>query len=200
MRANPNKASAGTGGVAGADHLAGLMFQNITGTRVQFIPYRGSAPAVQDMLAGQIDMMFTFPAVTLPYIQAGRIKAYAAMAKGRLKAAPSIPTVDEAGAPGAYFLGFPCGRRRARVRTSSHGSTPPSPLPWRVRPSRRVLPTWVLTLRRLTSNRRTGSRLCKRPRSTDGGRSSRRRASRRNRASRCRHITEGTAARRRPTG
>jgi tripartite-type tricarboxylate transporter receptor subunit TctC len=65
LRANPNKASAGTGGVAGADHLAGLMFQNITGTRVQFIPYRGSAPAVQDMLAGQIDMMFTFPAAGL---------------------------------------------------------------------------------------------------------------------------------------
>jgi tripartite-type tricarboxylate transporter receptor subunit TctC len=103
LRANPNKASAGIGGVAGTDHLAGLMFQNITGTRVQFIPNRGSAPAVQDMLAGQIDMMFTFPAVTLPYIQAGRIKAYAAMAKGRLAAAPGIPTVDEAGVPGAYF-------------------------------------------------------------------------------------------------
>jgi tripartite-type tricarboxylate transporter receptor subunit TctC len=103
LRANPNKAFAGTGGVAGADHLAGLMFQNVTGTQVQFVPYRGSAPAVQDMLAGQIDMMFTFGAVTLPYIQAGRIKAYAAMAKSRLEAAPGIPTVDEAGVPGAYF-------------------------------------------------------------------------------------------------
>jgi tripartite-type tricarboxylate transporter receptor subunit TctC len=103
LRANPNKASAGTGGVGGAEHLAGLMFQKTTGTRVQFVPYRGSAPAVQDMLAGQIDMMFTFGAVTLPYIQAGRIKAYAAMTKRRLEAAPGIPTVDEAGVPGAYF-------------------------------------------------------------------------------------------------
>jgi tripartite-type tricarboxylate transporter receptor subunit TctC len=165
LRANPNKASAGTGGVAGADHLAGLMFQNVTGTRVQFIRYRGSAPAVQDILAGQIDMMFTFPAVTLPYIQAGRIKAYAAMAKGRLERPACLART--------FRLGFPCGRRRARLRTSSHGSTPPSPLPWRARPLRRVLPTWVLRLRRLISNRRTGSPPCRRPRSRNGGRSSR---------------------------
>ena len=103
LRANPGTASAGTGGVGGAEHLAGLVFQNTSGTLVQFVPYRGSAPAVQDMLAGQIDMMFTFGAVTLPYIQAGRIKAYAAMTKRRLEAAPGIPTVDEAGVPGAYF-------------------------------------------------------------------------------------------------
>jgi tripartite-type tricarboxylate transporter receptor subunit TctC len=103
LRANPGTASAGTGGVGGAKHLAGLVFQNTTGTRVQFVPYRGSAPAVQDMLAGQIDMMFTFAAVTLPHIQAGRLKTYAFKAKSRLEAAPGIPTVDEAGVPGAYF-------------------------------------------------------------------------------------------------
>jgi tripartite-type tricarboxylate transporter receptor subunit TctC len=103
LRANPDKASVGTGGMGGAEHLAGLMFQNITGTRVQFVPYRGSAPAIQDVLAGQIDMIFGFPSVTLPHIQSGRLKAYALMAKSRLEAAPGIPTVDEAGAPGAYF-------------------------------------------------------------------------------------------------
>jgi tripartite-type tricarboxylate transporter receptor subunit TctC len=103
LRANPGMASAGTGGVGGAEHLAGLVFHTISGTRVQFVPYRGSAPAVQDMLAGQIDMMFTFAAVTLPYIQTGRLKTYAFMAKSHLEAALGIPTVDEAGVPGAYF-------------------------------------------------------------------------------------------------
>jgi tripartite-type tricarboxylate transporter receptor subunit TctC len=103
LLANPNKATAGTAGVAGANHLAGLLFQQVTGTRFQFIPYRGSAPAVQDVLAGQIDMTFGFPPETLPHIQAGRLKGHAIMAKSRLAAAPGIPTVDEAGAAGAYF-------------------------------------------------------------------------------------------------
>jgi tripartite-type tricarboxylate transporter receptor subunit TctC len=106
LRANPGKASAGTGGSAGAEHLAGLMFQTVTGTRVQFVPYRGSAPAIQDMLAGQIDMIFGSPVVTLPQIQAGRLKAYAVMGPSRLEAAPDIPTVDEAGALGAYYLSW----------------------------------------------------------------------------------------------
>ena len=106
LRANPGKASAGTGGSAGAEHLAGLMFQTVTGTRVQFVPYRGSAPAIQDMLAGQIDMIFGSPIVTLPQIQAGRLKAYAVMGPSRLEATPDIPTVDEAGAPGAYYLSW----------------------------------------------------------------------------------------------
>jgi tripartite-type tricarboxylate transporter receptor subunit TctC len=92
----------GTGGVGGSEHLAGLLFQQITQTRFQFIPYRGSAPAVQD-LSGQIDMIFGFPPVTLPHIQAGRLKGYAVMARSHLEAVPSIPTVDEAGAVGAYL-------------------------------------------------------------------------------------------------
>jgi tripartite-type tricarboxylate transporter receptor subunit TctC len=106
LQANPDKVSVGTGGVGGAEHLAGLVFQNITGTRVQFVPYRGSAPAIQDMLSGQIDMIFGSPIVTLPHIQAGRLKAYAVMAKSRLEAAPEVPTVDEAGAPDAYYLSW----------------------------------------------------------------------------------------------
>jgi tripartite-type tricarboxylate transporter receptor subunit TctC len=106
LRANPDKATAGTGGVAGAEHLAGLMFQNVTGTRFQFIPYRGSGPAVQDMLSDQIDMIFGSPIVTLPHIQAGRLKAHAIMAKSRLATLPDVPTVDEAGAPGAYNLSW----------------------------------------------------------------------------------------------
>src|SRR5262249_35699673 len=96
LLANPNKATVGTGGVGGAEHLAGLMFQRITGTRFQFIAYRGSAPAIQGVLSGEIDMIFGFPSVTLPHIQTGQLKGYAVMAKSHLEGAPSIPTVDEA--------------------------------------------------------------------------------------------------------
>jgi tripartite-type tricarboxylate transporter receptor subunit TctC len=103
LRANPDKASVGTGGVGGTGHLAGLIFQNITGTRVRFVPYRGEAPAIQDMLSGQIDMAFATPIGALPFIQAGQLKAYAIMAKSRLGLVPDVPTVDEAGVPSAHF-------------------------------------------------------------------------------------------------
>jgi tripartite-type tricarboxylate transporter receptor subunit TctC len=106
LRANPGKALAGTGGVGGTEHLAGLMFQTITGTQIQFVPYRGSAPAVQDMLSGQIDLIFASPSVTLQQIRAGRLKAYAIMARSPVAAAPEIPTVDAAGAAGAHFLSW----------------------------------------------------------------------------------------------
>jgi len=106
LRANPDKASVGTGGVGGLGHLAGLIFQNITGTRVQFVPYRGEAPAIQDMLSGHIDMAFATPAGALPFIQAGQLKAHAIMAKSHLGLLPDVPTVDEAGAPGAHFAGW----------------------------------------------------------------------------------------------
>jgi len=103
LNANSDKASAGTGGVGSAAHVAGAFFQNVTGTRFQFVPYRGSGPAMNDLLAGQIDMMIESPVTSLPQVRAGRIKAYAVKAKSRLASAPDIPTVDEAGLPGFYF-------------------------------------------------------------------------------------------------
>jgi tripartite-type tricarboxylate transporter receptor subunit TctC len=106
LRANPNKGFAGTGGIGSGDHLAGLRFANITDTRIQFVPYRGEAPAVQDLVAGQIDLVFAFPLLPLPQVRAGQIKAYAVMGPGRLDVAPELPTVDEAGAPGAYFANW----------------------------------------------------------------------------------------------
>ncbi len=103
LKQNPDKASAGTAGLGSAEHVIALLFQNATGTRFQFVPYRGAAPAMQDMIAGQIDMIFTGPSVSMPHLRAGSIKPYAVMAKDRLSAAPDIPTVDEAGLPGLYF-------------------------------------------------------------------------------------------------
>ena len=103
LKANPDKASQGIPGVGSIAHVSGVFFQSTTGTRFAFVPYRGSAPAIEDLAAGRIDMMFDAPAPSLPQVRAGRIKAYAVMAATRLAAAPEIPTVDEAGLPGFYF-------------------------------------------------------------------------------------------------
>jgi len=103
LKANPDVASEGTAGPGSPQHVSGVFFQNATGTRFQFIPYRGAAPAMQDLLAGQIDMIIDDPTNSLPHVRAGRIKAFAVTAPSRLAAAPEIPTVDEAGLPGFYF-------------------------------------------------------------------------------------------------
>jgi tripartite-type tricarboxylate transporter receptor subunit TctC len=102
LRANPDRASQGTTGVGGAGHIAGVLFQQATGTRYQFVPYRGGGQAMQDLVAGNIDMEFDSPFASLPQVRAGRIKVYAVTAKSRLASAPDIPTVDEAGLPGFY--------------------------------------------------------------------------------------------------
>jgi tripartite-type tricarboxylate transporter receptor subunit TctC len=100
LKANPDKASAGHGGVGSASHVFGALFRAATGTRFQLVPYRGNAPATQDLMAGRIDMLFDSPATALPHVRAGRIKVYAVTAKNRLTLAPDIPTADEAGLSG----------------------------------------------------------------------------------------------------
>lgn len=103
LGANPNKASAGTTGPGGVGHVVGVFFQKETGTQFQFVPYRGVGPAIQDMIAGQIDIMFDTSANSLPQVRSGNVKAFAVTAKARLAAAPEIPTVDEAGLPGFHI-------------------------------------------------------------------------------------------------
>jgi tripartite-type tricarboxylate transporter receptor subunit TctC len=102
LKANPDKASQGTPGIAGAAHLAGLFFQSKTATRFQFVPYRGVGPAMQDLIAGRIDLIFDLVANSLPQVRAGSVKAYAVLARSRLSIAPEIPTVDEGGLPGLH--------------------------------------------------------------------------------------------------
>jgi tripartite-type tricarboxylate transporter receptor subunit TctC len=99
LKANADKASQGTSGVGSAGHVAGAFFQKLSGTRYQFVPYRGLGPAMQGLLAGQVDMMIDVPTSSLPHVRTGAIKAYAVMDKRRLALAPDIPTVDEAGMP-----------------------------------------------------------------------------------------------------
>ena len=103
LKANPDKASQGTPGAGTAAHIAGAFFQRETGTRFAFVPYRGTGPAMQDLVAGQIDFMIDTPTNSLPHLRAGAIKVYAVADKRRLNAAPEIPTVDEAGLPGFHF-------------------------------------------------------------------------------------------------
>jgi tripartite-type tricarboxylate transporter receptor subunit TctC len=106
LKANPDKASQGTLGVGSPPHLLGVLFQNITGTHFQFVPYRGTPQAMQDVMGGQIDLLILPAAVGLPQALAGRIKAYAVTAKTRLALAPNIATVSDVGFPELTFLNW----------------------------------------------------------------------------------------------
>ena len=100
LKANPDKASAATVGRGSASHVSGVYFQRTTGTRFQFVPYRGGGPAVQDEVAGHVDLMFNEGTGALPYVLSRQIKTYAVLAKARWFAAPDIPTSEEVGVPG----------------------------------------------------------------------------------------------------
>jgi len=106
LKANPDKAAQGTGGVGTTSHIAGVFFQQSTGTRFTLVPYRGAGPAVQDLAAGQIDLMIDPASNTMSYVRAGTIKAYAVTAKTRMAPIPGVPTVDEAGLPGFHVLNW----------------------------------------------------------------------------------------------
>jgi tripartite-type tricarboxylate transporter receptor subunit TctC len=99
LKANPDKATLATVGAGSPAHIAGLFLQKLIETRVQFVPYRGGAPAVQNLIAGQVDIGILQAAAVLPQVRAGKIKAYAVTSKTRLGSAPEIPAADEAGVP-----------------------------------------------------------------------------------------------------
>ena len=104
LKANPDKISAGTGGAGAGQHVSGVYFQKVTGTRFQFVPYRaGSSEIMRDLVAGHIDLTFDQAISALPYVRGDQVRAYAITGKTRLASAPDIPTVDEAGAPGVYI-------------------------------------------------------------------------------------------------
>ncbi|MGA7786568.1 MAG: tripartite tricarboxylate transporter substrate-binding protein [Xanthobacteraceae bacterium] len=102
LKANPGKASVGIPGVGSTGNLAGLSFQKATDTTFQFVPYRGDGPAVQDLMAGQIDMMIEPSSNFTAQVKAGTIRAIAVPSKTRLASLPEVPTTDEAGLPGFY--------------------------------------------------------------------------------------------------
>jgi len=102
LRANQHKSSYGTSGPGSPSHVSGLLLQKMTGMQFQFVPYRGGAVVLQDLIAGQIDLAFGAASNVLPAVRDGKIKAYAVTSNARWAAAPEIPTVDEAGLPGLH--------------------------------------------------------------------------------------------------
>ena len=102
LKANPDKASVGIAGVGATGHLTGISLQKETGTKFQFVPYRGNGPAMQDLLAEQIDFMIEPSSNFRSLLGAGSVKPFAVTGRTRLKSSPDIPTADEAGLPGFF--------------------------------------------------------------------------------------------------
>jgi tripartite-type tricarboxylate transporter receptor subunit TctC len=103
IKSNPDKVSAGTAGPGSASHIGGIYFQRFTDTTFLFVPYRGTGPAMQDLIGGQINLMLDQASNSLPQVRNKQIKAFAVTSKTRIAAAPDIPTVDEVGMPGFYI-------------------------------------------------------------------------------------------------
>jgi tripartite-type tricarboxylate transporter receptor subunit TctC len=104
MKANPGKVTFVNQNAAG--QVSGILLQQLTDTRVQFIPYRGAGPAMTDLISGQVDLLVVQGAVALPQVRGGTIKAIANLSPRRSASMPDIPTSDEGGVPGLYMSGW----------------------------------------------------------------------------------------------
>jgi len=102
LKAQGDNVTFGTGGLASPPHISGLSLQAVTGSKFQFVPFRGSAPALQQVIGGQLDIIIDQASSALSIVKGGNVRAYAVTAKQRLASAPDIPTVDEAGLPGFH--------------------------------------------------------------------------------------------------
>src|SRR5712672_236285 len=102
LKVNSDRATMGTSGTGSPEHVGGVLLQSVIERNFRFIPYRGGAPKIQDLVARQFDWTFTNPG-NLPLMRDGSIKVYALAAKTRHELAPEIPTTDEAGLPGFYL-------------------------------------------------------------------------------------------------
>lgn len=100
-KANPGKLNFGSAGAGTGTHLTAEVFQKTAGIKMTHVPYKGSNPALNDLVAGNVDVMFDYPVVVMPLIQAGKLRPLAVTAKARLDIVPDVPTIAEAGYPGA---------------------------------------------------------------------------------------------------
>jgi tripartite-type tricarboxylate transporter receptor subunit TctC len=103
IKANPAKVTQGTVGYGNLQHVCGILMQQALGVTWQLVPYRGGAPAMQDLLSGQFNLMCTASGSFLPLVRGKQIRAYAITTATRAASAPEIPTVDEAGLPGLHL-------------------------------------------------------------------------------------------------
>jgi len=99
LKSRPQPATAGTAGAGSGSHIAGVAFESAAGVKLQFVPYRGTAPALNDLVAGQIDIIVDQTSNSINQIRAGTIRGYAVTDSKRVEQAADIPTVDEAGLP-----------------------------------------------------------------------------------------------------
>ena len=99
-KANPGKVNFGSAGNGSSNHLSGELLKSLTGAPMQHIPYKGSGPALTDVIGGQLTFMFDSPVTVLPQIRGGKIRALAVTTARRSAFAPEIPTMDESGMPG----------------------------------------------------------------------------------------------------
>ena len=103
LKSRPSPPTAGTAGAGSGSHIAGLYFENISGIKLQYVPYRGTGPALNDLVAGQIDIIVDQTSNSINQVRAGNIRAYAVTDSKRVANAPDVPTVDEAGLPGFHM-------------------------------------------------------------------------------------------------
>jgi tripartite-type tricarboxylate transporter receptor subunit TctC len=99
-KANPGKLTYASAGIGASSHLSGALFESMTGTQMLHVPYKGSAPALSDFLAGRVDMMFDTASTHAPYVKAGKIRALAVTSPRKSPAFPGVPSIAEAGVPG----------------------------------------------------------------------------------------------------
>ena len=103
LKARPEPAAAGTAGAGSGSHIAGLYFENIAGIKLQYVPYRGTGPAMNDLVAGQIDLIVDQLSNSINQVRAGNIRGYAVTDTRRSESAADIPTAEEAGLPGFHM-------------------------------------------------------------------------------------------------
>ena len=181
LKANPDKASVGIAGVGATGHLAGISFQKATGTKFEFVPYRGNGPAMQDLLAEQIDFMIEPASNFKALLGTGNVKPFAITGKTRLPSSPNIPTVDEAGVPGFFaslWYGLWVPKGTPKDITAKLNATMTQVLfdPQGARSASPSSASQITPHRPADRRRRCAP--TRRPRPSAGGRSSRRRTSR----------------------
>jgi tripartite-type tricarboxylate transporter receptor subunit TctC len=105
-RANPGMLNFGSGGIGSSGHLAGEFYSQTVGVRMTHVPYKGDGPAMNELLGGQLQVMFTAPNVAIPHAKSGRLRILAVTSRERLSGLPNVPTMIEGGVPDFEYLGW----------------------------------------------------------------------------------------------
>jgi tripartite-type tricarboxylate transporter receptor subunit TctC len=143
-REKPKALSFGSSGIGAASHLSGALFEKDAHIEMLHVPYKGTGPAVTDLLGGRIDMMFSPSTTVQAFVEAGKLKALATTGAKRSKFFPNIPTVAESGLPATHrSAGSVCWRPRTRPKTSSTKSTRRWSRSWRCRTSSTTWRNWA---------------------------------------------------------